>query len=244
MEARTHKCPKCRQSNVKTDGKRPPDRVTAKCKSCGHTWAICGAGPDTERGPCFKRPMRGKDRCERCGGKSPGAPIIHGGRSKYMPRHLAAKFNEAVDDPELLSLKQDIATNEAWIRSLWEEFDGLTEGNSPAQLWGMAIDLYERGHEEKTSEEDRAKIDKQLYETLKNGLGASQRSTQIRQLQEEKRRLVDTETKRMNFDASNLDAKEVEVLVATVVDLLRAFVPDDATVANRFLQALKARLSG
>lgn len=87
---------------------------------------ICGAR--TKAGtPCQKSPMNGSSRCRLHGGKSlKGAAhpnFKHGRYSKFMPHHLVGRYKESVNDPELLSLQQDIALLDARITEMLESME-------------------------------------------------------------------------------------------------------------------------
>lgn len=77
---------------------------------------LCGA--KTRGGGTCKRPGKGAGgRCRLHGGASlvgRNSPTWkHGRWSKYLPEALAAKFQEGLDDPELMKLRQDTALIDA-----------------------------------------------------------------------------------------------------------------------------------
>ena len=81
---------------------------------------ICGA--KTRKGtPCLRAPMV-NGRCNLHGGKTPiGAalPQFKTGRySKYLPARLAERYHEAERDPELLSLRSELALVQARLAEL------------------------------------------------------------------------------------------------------------------------------
>src|SRR3972149_6206199 len=80
----------------------------------------CGAKCNTGL-PCNKWGMT-NGRCHIHGGKSPSgvaSPHFKTGRySKDMPLHLAARYQQAVHDPQLLSLRDDVAVCESRISEL------------------------------------------------------------------------------------------------------------------------------
>lgn len=86
---------------------------------------------------CKKWPIKnGNGRCERCGGKSlppgPTHPRYSTGRySKYLPAPVAARVNESLSDPQLLSIKPHAALLDARFTMLMER---LHTGES-GSLW-------------------------------------------------------------------------------------------------------------
>lgn len=75
--------------------------------------------------------MIGKTKCERCGGKSLSgisSPGLKTGRySKYIPAQLAARYDEARSDPDILSLNEDVAL----LRSLvFKHLSSISAGDT------------------------------------------------------------------------------------------------------------------
>lgn len=97
-------------------------QCTAKAKSTG------------ER--CTQPAMEGMNVCYWHGGMTPkgiASPHYkHGNRSKYMPERLAARYEEAIADPDLGSLKRNIALNEAIVR---EKLELLNVGGDSGEAW-------------------------------------------------------------------------------------------------------------
>ena len=81
---------------------------------------LCGA--KTRSGSaCQNRPMP-NGRCRMHGGKSLGGiaspNFKHGGYSKFLPVRLGDNYQEAMADPELLALRDDIALLDARVHDL------------------------------------------------------------------------------------------------------------------------------
>jgi hypothetical protein len=98
--------------------------------------------PDPPR-YCAQWPLRGRDACRFCGGKSPAAAAHYqfrtGRYSRYLPRGLAAACRRAASDRELLSLRDDLALIVAFQV---EQLKALGEATPPA--WAEALKLAER----------------------------------------------------------------------------------------------------
>ena len=79
--------------------------------------------------------MRGKKVCYHHGGMTPtgfGLPQTKDGRySRVLPARLAARYQEALDNPKLLSLRHDIAVAESQLAELFSRLDSGESG----QLW-------------------------------------------------------------------------------------------------------------
>jgi hypothetical protein len=62
-------------------------------------------------------------RCRMHGGTSPGAPIVHGGRSKLLKSlNLFERVQDSLSDPELLSHKNNIALVEGLMKQVGDDF--------------------------------------------------------------------------------------------------------------------------
>lgn len=86
--------------------------------------------------PCEARAMNGSAKCYFHGGASlkgiAHPNFKHGGRTRYMPERLAARYEEAIADPDLGSLKRNIALNEAIVR---EKLELLNAGGDSSEAW-------------------------------------------------------------------------------------------------------------
>ena len=100
----------------------------------------CGA--DTKTGkPCEATAMP-NGRCRRHGGKSLSGiahPNYQGkGKSKYLPERMRGTYEAALDDPELLVLRNDIAIIDARLYDLLQRVDTGESG----KLWRDAQAAY------------------------------------------------------------------------------------------------------
>ena len=90
-----------------------PRQCTAKSKRSGRQ--------------CRKSAMKGRTVCLAHGGRTPrgvASPNFKTGRySRSLPGHLVADYERAINDPTLLSLRDDIALNETMITTLLQQLD-------------------------------------------------------------------------------------------------------------------------
>ncbi len=107
----------------------------------------CGA--NLKGGPC-QRPAMPNGRCRQCGGKTPAPGPTHpnyrtGQYSRAYPAHLRENVLKLLDDPELLSLRSDIALHKS-------RHDELVTQLTSAQTWQKIQDAknkYARSRSEK-----------------------------------------------------------------------------------------------
>src|SRR4051812_792158 len=80
----------------------------------------CGAKARSTGLPCRKAAEPGRSRCRLHGGATPrgiASPhFIDGRYSLEFPPRLRSRYVEACNDPELLSLRDDVAVIETFIR--------------------------------------------------------------------------------------------------------------------------------
>lgn len=76
---------------------------------------------------CRKHAMRGRNVCMSHGGKTPrGAASPHfktGRYSRSLPGHLVATYERALNDPRLLSLRDELALTDAMIAETLSQLD-------------------------------------------------------------------------------------------------------------------------
>jgi hypothetical protein len=123
----------------------------------------CGA--KTDRGPCKKPPMKGRTRCDRHGGKSlAGAAsprFKHGRYSKHLPTNLIPSFQAAMADPDLLSLRAEIALTQCRIDQIIE----TAQGDSTGLDWESLFSLMESKRRLHESESKRMQLMGQFVES-------------------------------------------------------------------------------
>ena len=82
----------------------------------------CPATSKRTKQPCRAKVMLGRTTCYHHGGKSLVGPAVNtyrsGRHSRYLPVRMAAKYQEAEHDPELLSLRDEIALVDARLADL------------------------------------------------------------------------------------------------------------------------------
>ena len=112
--------------NAQLGPRTPMDapRPDARCK--GHN----KAGE-----PCGKRPMKGRDYCRNHGGRVPAGAdspnLRHGRYSKHLPQKLAERVEVAIADPNLVSLRDELALLDVLTQ---DALAGLDADGGPA-LW-------------------------------------------------------------------------------------------------------------
>jgi len=194
-------------------------RCTAKSKRSG------------ER--CKSYAVAGGTKCRIHGGASlagvASATFKTGRYSKHIPTRLAARYGEALADPKLLELRDEIALVGTRQSELLERLDaGLS-----LQHWKDA----QTAHSEMLAAiraKDSVTMQTALValgDALNVGMGDYAVWQEIIEMTEQRRRLVDSEHKRLVAMQQMITAEQAMVLLARVTDAIRKHVSDPTAVA-------------
>jgi hypothetical protein len=176
--------------------------------------------------------------CYMHGGPSPTGIALpqfkHGRYSKYLPSRLAGRYEEAISDPELLALKDDIGlldtrlaqvvaalntgeSQEAWLAlfALWSQLDQemqtlLVDGEPPESMERTVISL---------------------GETIKRGLSEGYVWSEVRGLLKERSSLVGAEQKRLVEMQQYVTATQAMNFIGAVMASVKEHVSDTRALA-------------
>ena len=97
----------------------------------------------------------GRSKCRFHGGRSPRGTAHWNyqgkGRSKDLPLRLADRVRAGLLDPELMSLRKDVAREEAFVQEKWERLAGEPSAELAKKLlktWERVAKIRERGEDE------------------------------------------------------------------------------------------------
>jgi len=173
-------------------------------------------------------------RCRIHGGKSlagPASPSYkHGRYSRYLPSHLVERYQEAITDPELLALRDEIALVDVRLAALLQRIDT----GETTSLWSKLLAIHIQMQQALAGEDD------EVFQNAFQALGATiecggrEDDTWIainRQL-EQRRKLVESERKRLVEMQQMITAEQAMILLTAVVDVIRQNVTDRDTLAS------------
>ncbi len=169
-----------------------------------------------------------------------GRPVVHARYSKFLPRRLASRYRQLASDDSLLQAQEHLALLETLLS---ERLAKLGE-ESQAELWGQANDAY-REARAAMNDGDAAKTMTalgSLGDILKNGLGQAKAESDIRALIQESVPVRRIELQRLYAEETAVTAKQVQTLLAAVLDAINRFV-DDPEAKRRVGEEL-LRLAG
>jgi len=154
-----------------------------------------------------------------------------------MPDHLMERYEQAREDKELLSLREDIAVVEARLTELMQR----TSTGETDRLWERASTIAGQIHEAQIagSVPDVLQGLSTLMEIIKSGVQVSQAWNEVLILIDQKRRLVESERKRLVEMQQMISSEEAVSLMALLVTTVRNHVSDPTVlqaIGDEFLR--------
>lgn len=193
---------------------------------------ICGAR--TRAGhPCRNTAIMTNGRCRMHRGNSNagiGHPNFkHGRYSRYLPGDLLERYEEARRDPDLLAMKEEIALLDARLGDL---LNRVMQGES-RRLWGMVQDAYEQLKQAiRAKDATGMAFELSLLEdVIERGINDYDAWDAISGVIEQRRKIVETERKRLVDMQQMITAERAMVLVSVLQDSVRRHVDDPAVLA-------------
>jgi len=168
--------------------------------------------------------MKGRTVCANHGGKSlvgvDSPTFKHGRYSKHLPDSLSVRYQEALNDANLICLEDEIALIDARIK---RQLDLLAKVGINEAMFGRLKLLYERFQMHTNSGKHGLAIRaiRELGALLDQGADATLAWTEINELMETRRKMVETERKRLLDEDQVITVDRLMVLVAALVDIIR-----------------------
>ena len=192
--------------------------------------ALCGAR--TKSGKPCKHFQMDNGRCRLHGGLTPSGVFSphfkHGRYSAYLPGGIDALYKEAMQDPEIINVRPDIALLDTRIFDLLTRLGDDSESVSKnflfrmRDLWGYFLQ-----HERSGKELERQKVIAAISELLEAGVEDYQIWGEVVNLVDQRRRLVDTEIKRVVAGQHVLSIERVWLIVTLITQIINDNVSDD-----------------
>lgn len=201
--------------------KRKTPKVT-----CG---AVCRDGH-----LCKKAPMKGRTRCRNHGGKAlRGEEHPNFKTGKFMqivPLHMKAKYEMAARDGELLSLDRDIRYATAMLLDAIERSGtGEAEG-----LWMTLRKVEAAMRGARDDPEQMISLLTQLGTIIRQGASWVESNRDIRQMMEQRRKLVESERKRAVELNMNVTLQQFSAVMMKLYEVMSEHVENKRVVATVF----------
>lgn len=204
---------------------------------------VCGA--KTRHGSSCQRAAGPNGRCNLHGGKAlagAASPRFKSGDySAYMPERLRERFAAAQDDPELLSVRDDIALARARITDLLERVDSGEAGTLWRQAGKLLRDFHRANGREDAADRQMA-ILAELEQTVGEGVNDYAAWDEVLKQQQLLLKLSEAERKRLVELQQVMTVEQAMVLLAQITDIVQRHVTDRTTRAA--IAAEFVRLTG
>ena len=182
---------------------------------------------------CKANAMKGKDVCRHHGGKSKvGAEVAtyrDGRYSRYLPERLAARYEEASRDTELLSLREDVALLDARLSELIGQADTGESGAAWARVQKALKDL--RKAEAGGNPDKKREARFSLEDAIDMGGTGLEVWREIGEHLERRRKLTESERKRLLDMQQMVTAERATVLVAALIATVKKHVRNGDVLA-------------
>jgi hypothetical protein len=172
-------------------------------------------------------------RCSKHGGKSLAgiaSPRFTTGRwSAVLPTRLAARYQEAQDDPELLTLREDISLLDPRLADVL----GRVDTGESGRFW-RALQTHSDALEAARHRKDTRGIADALtalQATIQRGATDAAAWDEVISLVEQRRKLVESERRRLVELQQTITVERALVLVGAIAGIIKAHVKDRAMLA-------------
>jgi galactokinase len=171
-------------------------------------------------------------RCRMHGGKSRSGAASgtyrHGLYSKALPEHLAQRFAEAAEDRRLLELREEIALMDVRTKELL----GRLEAGDTGEIWSRLQALVEEMEllQDSGRDAEAVRVLAELLQLVRQGAGEQEYErvtwNQIDRQLERRRRLVESERRRLLQMKQMVSVEEVMTLVGALVATVKEHIPN------------------
>lgn len=191
----------------------------------------CAATAKQTGEQCKRAASPGRTVCNIHGGKTPrGAALpqtVTGRYSKDLPTRLAARYQEAITDPDLLNLTSEIQLTDTLLRDALSAMDRGEAG----KLWRDLSEQWTALQEANRTKDKggAAHALNQIGTLIKRGVADAAARDEVLGIMERRRRLVDSEGKRRVTMQQMITADRAMLLVTALVATVNRHV-DDASV--------------
>lgn len=192
--------------------------------------AQCTAKSKQSGERCKRAASRGYTVCSIHGGKTPkgiaSATFVHGRYSKDLPGRLLSRYEEAQQDPELLNLRGEIALIESRLGDLL----GRVDTGEAGSLWRHLRASWQQYRRAMAAENagGMAAAMAEIGETIARGAGDAAAWSEIAGLVQDRRKLVESERKRIVEAHQSVELSRAMLIVQIVLDVMHRRIADRA----------------
>jgi hypothetical protein len=191
---------------------------------------ICG-GRNSRNEPCTQHPIVGRERCKFHGGKSPRgveSPHYKGKAwSRDLPTRLSDRVTAGLDNPELISMREELALVDARMGELLERLTTGESGDAWLEVTRLAARIRKVVDDQPGNWFDELDL---ILGELGACIEAANSDTQVwgelHGVLEQRRRIADTERKREEFESEAVTRNQWATFLTSVQTAIMEEVTD------------------
>lgn len=172
------------------------------------------------------------------GAKTPrgiAAPTFKTGRYSKGNANLVAKYNEALANPTILSLKEDIATIDTRLNVLWEQIEGSGTQSAWVGLDKQFKKLVKAQREKDT--ETSAEALNEIGRLIQEGSKDTKLWEEFTNLQDHRRKLFESQSRHYEREKSYTSNDILLLTMGAILELIAKTV-DDREVKGRLAEGI------
>lgn len=205
---------------------------------------ICGAWRPKKGGVCCKWPLRGRDRCRDCGGKTPRGVEHHafgvGIFSDVLTEQPSAaeQYHRLLNDKRLMDIREHVAVSTGELKQLYRE---LVASTPATQQWKEMMRL--RSKILATDDGDRATaLVFELLDVIERGYDVASKRREFIELQDHTRKLIDSERRHQQKEKLQMSIEAFNVNMAVLADAMKLFFDRGAIL--QFMRYIQVNVLG
>lgn len=199
----------------------------------------CGSPKRKSGEPCDSPVVFPNGRCKLHGGTSlagiASPSFTHGRYSKYLPARLAGRYEEAVSDPELMALRDDIGLLDTRIGQVIAALETGESRESWVALMAAVTTLEEQWQkllDDGEPPEEMERTVEAIGKLVRQGLSEGYIWSEIRGLLKERAALVGSEQKRLVDMQQFVTSEQAMTFVGALMSSVRRHVSDQRALAG------------
>jgi len=228
---------------------RPKLTPAVVCKECGNLHIVRGdptrpscihhtTRDDGTLMPCGNPPLKNRNVCFFHGGRTPTGPASrfwkHGAYSQHLPTRYLHAFELSLRDPELTSMKYQLALLDARETELIKRLDTSESGAAWVMVKELAVELknaLDGGHKNLLASTTVA-----LLNAMDVGISDNAQWAELYAIMELRRKISETERKREEGLKAHMTLDEMTKVASFIAGLMRRYVPDQKALRHASLE--------
>ncbi len=175
---------------------------------------------------CKARAVRGREVCYHHGGKTPRGEALpqtkHLRYSKSIPRRLAARYEEAEDDPDRHDLRSEISLAETMLD---DALAGMEDGESE-RMW-LKLRRLEGDLRVARDEKARARTLGEILDLIRRGGQDAWAKADVDRWSQRKARLIEADVRVAVQKGQVLYIEQHFAILGRVLDIVRRYIDDE-----------------